>query len=52
MKLGATITNEKYRTIYKPFCELKTPLDVRDISLDKIRLVPKPQTKLFSIDGR
>ncbi len=51
MKLGATVTSEKYRTTYKPFLLLKSPYDPTEASLNQVRTIPKGQSQMFNIDG-
>lgn len=51
MKLGATVIKEELRTIYKPFVQLKSPNDLREASLDKIRINHKQPTQLISVEG-
>lgn len=51
VKLGVSIMDDINKIVYKPYCILKTPLNSRDISLDKMRLVPKFHPTLFHIEG-
>lgn len=50
-KVGATVTTEQYRTTYKPFLELKSPLDAREATLEKHRLTPKDNSQSFTLEG-
>lgn len=48
-EVGASITPDKNKTIYKPFLKLKTPNEGRD--LGKARMGSKAQTQLITVDG-
>lgn len=54
--VGATMhpdAQNKHKTTYKPFLKIKTPGDGRDSSsFDKVRMTNKPQSQIFTVDGK
>jgi hypothetical protein len=53
MKVGATVADDKEKTVYRPFIVMKMPTDIRDVSLDRVRVTPKSlNQQVLLVDGR
>lgn len=53
MKVGASVAEDKETTVYKPFIDMKMPTDVRDVSLDRVRVSSRSiDQKPFNVDGK